>query len=317
MATRMRRSVLQPANSRVVRSIAARRATHRDEPPDAPGRGGQIIEFDASYALEEALKKARSTPRAHRGGDYLHVSDLIHGCLRKKSLCDKYNVKPRPQILTLGDQFTFAQGDAIHDTAKSIFARATPDTIWGKWKCVCGYLYHDEPCTLAETDTDELCPRCGTPCNLYQEVSMFDEEWKIVGNPDLLNYHRRADAFHVSELKSIAHEQWKELKRPLPDHVLQVIFYWKIMQRLGYSLFDSVSILYITKGWVFGYKAPYIEFVLHAPPEVSRLDDMIEDAIAYRDAKENDTLPLRTRCSTKDSPHAKNCEVCQLCFKER
>jgi len=318
MVTRLRRTMVKPPENTTVRRITRRRL---GAPEPAPARradaDGKIVELDEDSPLVEYLKRVRSTPRAMRGGDYLHVSDLIHRCLRKSALCEKYNVKPRPQVLTLGDRFTFAQGEAIHDTAKQMFVESAPNEIWGRWRCHCGFLHHEEPCTLEETDVDEVCPQCRKKCNIYEEVPMFDDELMVAGNPDLLHYRQAIQAFHVSELKSISHDQWKDLKRPLPDHVLQAIFYWRIMHRRGYPLTDHVSILYVTKGWVFGYTSPVKEFVLKVAPELPRLNDMIEDAIAYRDAKKSGRLPIRIKCSTTESPDAKNCEVCQLCFQER
>lgn len=298
-----------------VATRTARRLAARDDETRASADGPVPLQVESP--LSEFLKVVRGKAREHRGGPYAHVSDLIHGCMRKQALCEKYNVSPRPRVLTLGDRFTFAQGEAIHDAAKQMFVEAAPDEIWGKWSCKCGHLYHEEPCTLSETDTDEVCPHCHTRCDIYQEVSIFDDDLMVVGNPDLVHFLKAPQAFHISELKSISHEQWKELVRPLPDHVLQVVFYWYLMNKRGYRLTDKVSILYVTKGWVFGHKEPYKEFVLNVQAELPRINDLIEDARMRKSSQNGDRLPYRSKCPTMESKDAKACEVCQICFQER
>lgn len=146
---------------------------------------------------------------------------------------------------------------------------------------------------------------------------MRDDDLWIVGNPDLLLYLPDLDAIHITELKSIAPDQFKELTRPKPDHVLQVVFYWYLMNKLGYHLTDKVSIFYATKGWVFGSTKPYREFVIHPQLELHRLEDMIEDARAHKAAIQDKQapLPLRTLCASPGAKEAKNCSVCEICFE--
>jgi hypothetical protein len=254
--------------------------------------------------------------RPHRPGDHLHVSDLLHKCVRKKALEIRYKAIPAQQRLTMADMLTFAMGDAVHDTLKARARIGAPEKVWGIWSCKCEFLKHEDPCIFEEIDQDETCPHCKTLVNQYHEVSMFDEEYGVVGNPDLILYYARTDALHVTELKSMAHKSWEELVRPVPEHVLQVVFYWHLMHRKGYRLTDRVSILYATKQWQFGNKPMFKEFLIDPVAMLDRLEPYIEDAKAYKAALKGGAMPLRTVCSHEAAKEAKKCGMVDICFGE-
>lgn len=303
-------------------SLALRRRRGQTQDP-APVNGrravgseeGQVVSApNTDYPLGEVLDRASYDMRPHRPGDHLHVSDLLHKCIRKKALETRFNTIPAQQRLTMSDMLTFAMGDAVHDTLKARARIGAPEKVWGKWSCKCQFLKHEEPCIYSEIDQEETCPHCKSLVDQYHEVSMFDEEYGVVGNPDLVLYFARKDALHVTELKSMAHKSWEELVRPVPEHVLQVVFYWHLMHRKGYRLTDRVSILYATKQWQFGNKSVFKEFLIDPVAMLDRLDPYIEDAKAYKAALAGGDLPLRTFCSHEGAKGAKTCGVLQLCF---
>lgn len=273
---------------------------------------GVVAYRGSEYPLSDIVDIAGYKMQDTRPGKYLHVSDLLSKCIRKRAIHQKYGTKPKSRRLTVSDRLTFAQGDAIHDLLKSIARDGDPDEVWGKWSCKCGELHHDEPCTYSSINRTETCEYCHTLVDVYHEVSMVDEELWIVGNPDLILYKARYDAYLISELKSIAPDQFKTLARPKPEHVLQVVFYWYLMRKLGYRVLDRVSIFYASKGWSF--TKPFLEFVIDPQHELHRLEPMIEDAIAHRASVEGAELPGRTFCSSASAKDAKSCEVCQICF---
>jgi hypothetical protein len=296
-----------PAKGR--RSIRA--ARHEDDQDD------QVVSApNTDYPMGEVIDRARFDMRPARPGDHLHVSDLLHKCIRKKAIENRFGVVPAQQRLSMSDMLTFAMGDAVHDTIKDRARIGSPEKVWGKWSCKCEYLMHDEPCVFADIDQEETCPHCKSLVNKYHEVSMFDEEYGIVGNPDLVLYFERKDAFHVVEVKSIAHKAWEELARPDPMHVLQVVFYWHLMHRKGYKLTDRCSIFYVTKQWHFGDKPVYKEFLIDPVAALDRIMPYIEDAKAYKAALESEdaALPLRTVCSHVAAKDAKKCGVLDICF---
>lgn len=308
----------EPANDDPLNNRRARIQRVKEEKQEAIRESGvEIVEcpVDDSF-LTEIIDRAPREIRPMRPGDYLHVSDLLGKCVRKIVLCNRYSTPTRPQRLSASDLFTFAQGDAIHDTLKAMASASSPQQVWGKWRCKCGNIYHDEPCTLAETDPDDICEYCGTPTNVYEEVPMRDDDTMIVGTPDLLLYIAALRAFHISEIKSISHDQWKDLARPKPEHVLQVLFYWYLMRKLGYRVTDRVSIIYVTKNYVFQGR-PYKEFMFNPERELHRLDDYIADAYAAKAARKdkNAKLPSRT-CTGEYTVEAKKCEVCEICWSK-
>lgn len=264
--------------------------------------------------VADILNHSRPPRRPAREGDYLHVSDLLHKCLRKKVLGQHYGTPALPERLSISDLMAFAQGDAIHDVAKALVRDGSPALTWGRWHCTCKNLRHEEPCTYAETDPEDICEYCGTPTNVYEEVPMRDEDTMIVGTPDLLLYFRELDAFHITEIKSMSHKMFQELARPLPEHVLQVIFYWWLMRKLGYRITDQVSIIYFTKDYLFVGKN-YKEFMITPEQEIHRLDRYIADAYAYKAAKvdRDANLPARV-CQAEHSTEAKKCSMCEICF---
>lgn len=310
-----RRTVIQgkPLTSSLLSAAVNRR--QRKVP-----QGVSSAPVDPIFAMGEVeapmlglLAKSRVVGRSARQTEYLHVSDLLGKCVRKFALFETLKIAQKPQAISLTDALTYAQGDAIHDVLKARMVAAAPDRVWGRWRCVCGHTVVEEPCTYANVDQSVVCERCEFPTNVYVEVSMRDEEYKIVGNPDILISLHEHGALYVTELKSISHDQWRELVRPIPEHVLQVVFYWLLMRRKGYRLADKVSVVYATKGWMFSGN-PCKEFVIDPQHELPRLDRYLRYAsqmIAFRAGGE---LPEKV-CTTPRDTMAKNCEVCTTCFE--
>ncbi len=266
--------------------------------------------------VSEVMKRTPRIARLQRKDGYMHVSDLIGGmgkCVRKIAIAAKLGSPVRPTRLSIPDRIVYAIGDAVHDTVKKITSEGGPDMVWGLWKCSCGHLYHDEPCTLSQIDPDDICPLCSTPSNVYKEVSVFNEEYNIVGNPDLLLYVAEVNAFHVTELKSIAPEQFKELTRPKPEHILQVIFYWWLMLMAGYRLTDRVSIVYITKGYQFKGDVEK-EYMINPEVELHRLLPYLDDALRAKMSKTENVFPIRKVCAGEFATIARKCEVVKQCF---
>lgn len=281
--------------------------------PPAPAPALIYPMGESTDILTDALRPAMYEVQGTRDGHYLHVSDLLSKCIRKRVMCKRMSLAMPSRRLTMSDMLTFAQGDAIHDLLKDRARIAAPNMVWGRWSCKCGSLEIQDPCVHADIE-QETCPHCLTQINTYHEVSMRDEELWIVGNPDLILWLPDAGAFHITELKSIADKAFKELVRPKPEHVQQVVFYWYLMNKLGYPLTDKVSIFYASKGWGVGSVTK--EFVIDPQHEIARLDDMLEDARAYRQAYEDDSAPLPVRlCPNMAFPEAKACSIAIPCFE--
>lgn len=300
-----------------MRAQVARRRGPTPE-PERPKRvapllpkGGSVVRFDAETPVTNLLTKDRTIGTPPRSiSEYLHVSDLLNKCIRKVAIVETMGISLPSKGVSLMDDLTYAQGDAIHDRLRDRIRNAAPELIFGHWSCGCKKTKTKSPCTFDKVKALK-CQHCGSHLTRYVEVSIFNEEHKIVGNPDVLML--RGAATHITELKSMSDKMWGELLRPIPDHVVQTLFYWWLMREQGYTLTDRISILYATKGYTFK-GLPVKEFVIEAAPQMARLKPYLDEAKAIKAARQGGQLPKRV-CGAPDEKEAKNCQVCKVCFE--
>lgn len=304
-----RRRIVTPS-AKATSSVRVLRRRRNVE--DVPDSNGDVIQLpDGEDFTLKLLKKSPVSLNNFRAGEYLHVSDLLGKCVRKIALSEKFSVAMPSSFVHESMALTFAQGTAIHDYVKNRVLKGHPDKIYGTWECRCGHT-HTGPMTYARAQKNK-CRICGGVPDTYHELALRDPDLKIVGSPDITIYLEDYKLFYPIEIKSINHEDWKELARPKPDHVLQVLFYWYLFKKLGYSVPDQISILYVTKGFVF--KTPYKEFLVSPQTAIHRLDEYIEEARALKDAREGGSIPARSYCSSRDCKDAKECHVSTICFQ--
>lgn len=305
------RIVRRPTKGGSVQRIVRRRRVGGTAAPK--GRSGEIVAI--SEGEDFCLQLLRYCPRevsSFRPG-LLHVSDILGKCMRKLALSEQLHKPMPPQSISDSMGLTFAQGVAIHDFVKQKFIQGHTDKMYGQWACLCGELV-TEPMLHSERPNN-VCENCGSDTHLYRELNIEDEELGIVGSPDIVLYIGDIEAYYPIEIKSITYDDWKEMVRPKPEHVLQVLFYWYLLARAGYSLPDQVSILYVSKGFVF--KSPYKEFVIRVSSiedVEDRLETYLEDAKALTDFRNGGELPPRTICTNKSCKDAKECHVAIACF---
>ncbi len=288
--------------------------TQEEEVDDAPD-GVVALEGDwegQSSITLDLLKKCRVGSQPFRKGDHVHVSDAVGKCLRRIALARRMNASFPAAGIMDGMGITYAQGDAIHDYVRDKLVRAHPDKVWAIWSCPCNHT-RIGPCLFTKRGRHTTCPKCEHEVDKYNEVSVFDDGLDLVGNPDLILYLAEYDAFMPVELKSMAANMFKELARPVPDHVIQVSFYWHLMRKERMRLVDAAAILYVNKEYSF--KLPFKEFPVKQPLAAERLQPYIDELIVLKDARKiENPLPVRT-CAAMDVAAAKNCHVCVACFE--
>lgn len=262
---------------------------------------------DGDTPLTEMLKAVKPTTQSYRGGEYTHVSDVISKCVRKIALMRRMDMRHPQESLMEGQAITFAIGDSLHDYVKARFIKGHPSKVWAKWTCPCGDTHHTG--TFSSRPKKE-CGSCGLPVDKHNEVSFIDEEYKLKGTPDLLLWLEEYAAFYVTELKSMSAAQFNELVRPIPDHMVQLAFYWNILKRAGKPVVDRVSLLYVNKE--FSFKFPYKEFMFD--PAAVDLGVYWEDLENLKIAEAGGELPPRIICGSPTAPDAKKCAVCVTCF---
>lgn len=308
MATR-RRVIDLGKSAPALSVIRRRRVPGAATPESSTGRVVHMVDGD-----EFAIKLLKATPGAvdrHRNSGHIHISTLLTGCLRKIAITERYNISFPSSVITDSLGVTFAQGNAIHDYVKKQFMRGHADKLFGRWSCLCGQTI-TEPMLRSDIPS-RYCASCSLKPSLYTEMELIDEDYGIVGSPDIVLFMPGMKAYYPVEIKSLAHETWREIVRPVPDHVLQVVFYWYLLQRSGYSLFDQESILYVTKG--FNYKTPYKEFTVNPHTHLPRLNEYLEEAKILKQFRDSSgPLPARKVCSSIGCKSAKECHVAVTCF---
>lgn len=260
--------------------------------------------------------------QAYRKGDKIHVSDLVRGCLRQRAILDTLGMRTPPRRITLQDKITFAQGDAVHDTIKELHCQTRPDNMYGNWMCLCKKTTAQE-LTYAEASALPPCQHCDQVPNRYDEITVLSEELGIVGHPDILHMYlvdvddsmSQVHAFLPIEAKTMSKKMWEDLSRPLPEHTLQVLLYWRLMKDAGYNMVDSVTLEYYTKDWEFS-GTPVKEFRLPAAElaYAPRIEALIDEAKSYRESQTTNSLPVRVQCKSPEDYKAKHCPVCTACF---
>lgn len=307
-----RRRILGRGVEGMASSVVARRT--RGGQTSRVGRTGELKSIsDGDEFVSDLLKTAKPNIRQFRHGKYTHVSDVIHRCVRQIALSRRLGIKHQPSRLFDGHALTYAQGDAIHDFIKKRFVEGHPDKVWARWACACGQTV-TQPMLYARLNPAFACPNCKQVPNRYVEYAIEDDEHEVVGSPDLLLYLQQIAAFYLTEIKSMAKDQWDALVRPVPDHVIQGLFYWSLMHRKNYSMVDQFSIVYVKKE--FSFKWPYKEFIVRPQEEMDHLKPFVRDLellVAAKDPKA--PLPPRVVCSSPQAPEAKNCGVCVTCFQ--
>lgn len=308
----LRRRILASAGANSATGIVRHRI--RGEVAETVAKSDKLFSLSKGASdnyTTELMKASKARLRPYRHGTHTHVSDVIHKCVRKLALTRRLGVLNPSDRMPEGQSLTFAQGDAIHDYVKKRFIDGYPDRVWAQWSCPCGDTTVG-PVTYARRPK-KPCTNCGKVPATHVEYALFDEEYEVVGSPDLVLYLDEFPAYYVDEIKSMTAKQWDVLERPVPDHVIQSTFYWFLMRKLGYSMVDQLSITYVKKEWSF--KWPYKEFIVKPLENEKVLDPFLDDLKALVDARDPGApLPPRVFCATQDAPEAKKCSVCVSCF---
>lgn len=281
-------------------AVRARRSLNRKHAE------GVIVPMERSDLLLGRLGN-KPLSRGFREGDYLHVSDLLYKCMRMIALSYSTETKLIGEPLWDNMQLTFAIGRAVESFVVGKAIAASPGIVYGDWHCVCEKTrFVGVKLDAVEQDN---CNHCKQPLDNYGEVVLKNDEIMVSGSADLT--FLLDGAFYFNEIKSIKKEDWEALVRPVPVHILQIVFYWWLARELKMPLHQQVSVLYASKAHT--YRSPLKEFTLNPEEHLHRLDDFIDDAKALLASRRGGPLPCRD-CPTAKSPQAKKCEMSTTCF---
>lgn len=250
-------------------------------------------------------------PNLFREGEYLHVSDAMTKCMRAVALSRRSGVRIVGERISDSQAIMYEIGRVAQAHITNKIRLNSPGELYGDWVCRC----KDNPFTHRGTAESACaqppCQRCGERPTKYGELVLRHDELKLIGSVDIALLIDRA--LYLSEVKSIKHDDWEVLERPNPNHLIQIVFYWWLARHLRLPLHPQASILYVNKGYVF--KSPYKEFSVEPAEHIHRLDEYLGEVQRLNAADSNGPLPPKI-CGTIQSPMAKKCELCTLCFMQ-
>jgi len=289
------------------------------------GNVGSILNRRSRKKLKNIIKESKIVQKkvsvadllkiniqeSFREDRYTHVSDVLLKCSRKIALSVKLGRQMQPKPIYDNTGIVYEIGNALHDFVIRKMKISCADMLYGQWTCHCKKEVHLD--TLQNAINKGRCSICNGLQDNYNELVVKNDEYLLTGSIDLSLLIN--NALYITELKSITKSGWEALTRPYPDHVMQVLMYWFLLKEQGYSLYDSVSIIYIAKDFVIGN--PFKEYIIeNVSDSLGRLAPYLEDAkiIKFNKIDKNSELPVRTFCPTIDCKTAKKCEFAMQCF---
>lgn len=237
---------------------------------------------------------------------YIHASDLIYKCMRAVALAGDLEIPVPTDGNWQSMKLVHAMGHACAAyITEKVLSRS--DSVFGYWKCVCGSTRLG-PHTRAECN--HYCEDCNQPVNVYDELTLYNEEYRIVGNCDLAFMEN--GYLILSELKSISKRQFDDLTGAKPDHQLQLLLYYWMAVQAGYKVHPDLAVFYSCREWMIGN--PFKEFLLDADSAERRVRPLLQEAASIREWRDGGPIPARDLCISPDVPRAKKCALCTECF---
>lgn len=185
----------------------------------------------------------------------------------------------------------------------------------GIWKCDCGFKEK-----RSEGMPKGVCKKCGTPLRNYDEFTIFDEEYKIVGNPDLLVKHK--GQLHIVEFKSVrlkgedkSFTYYKENETAEPKHKLQAAFYYYLLKNNGHNVNPNITVFYVAKDYSF--KSPYYYYNYNAEELGVResVGKHLQIAKWVKDSRFKEEAPPPKKCQTIEEAKKIKCPFAERCFQ--
>jgi len=265
--------------------------------------------------IVQAQDSIAESNRSATWDGYTHVSSLIDFCPRRTYIQHNHKLGQLHQVKG-SMRIVWAIGRAVENHIRNQIISSKPSNCYGVWVCRCKSTK-----STGYGPQEIRCRKCKTKCAEYAELSCFDHDSKVVGNPDLLLLVE--GKLLIIEIKSITDSDsanksgrgFTSLAAPLGDHVFQAASYRKILKRKGFKVHDKVVVLYANKQFSFKSSA-YKEFHVEISPQT---DEVLN--ISWRKASElsrsieQKKIPDRcSKCINVHSQQAKNCPVSATCF---
>jgi hypothetical protein len=285
-------------------------------PPVTPGAPIQRVADDTrtslpSGFLRRILDMRDSVPEPTRLGrpGYIHASALVSLCPRQHSLMVESGITTEERI-TGAHRVMWKIGRAVEAHVRNQLIDGFPTGSYGNWSCNCPTqtTHHG----FRPSPDHTLCPVCRGRLHTYNEVTLFDEENHVSGNPDLIT--RYEERYIPIEIKSMVKHQWDDLRRPLPNHIIQAAAYRKLLRTNGFPVHPDVALIYVAKDFSWG--SPYKEFHVNVATQQMEgvMTDLFTLARTVLEHQRANTLPPRVMCSHQGGAIARQCPVAGPCF---
>lgn len=270
-----------------------------------------------SHAIDSVVSQSESKIR---DGYYpVHVSSAIRFCPRKQFLMQQTK-KEYKRSVSVADEYLWAIGKALEAVNRNKVIQAYGShNIVGRWSCKCEHTYIHG---LGRDVFKLICSHCRTSVlSVYNEFTL-NHDGILAGNPDLLLYNDASRKLHVVEFKSINPADFKELKYPNADYIMQAYSYLRLMD-LNREMFkemgievdtESFTIHYSSKGYLFkgSVQKEFRIYVKDLPQ--SYIDQFDKALIDIKRSKTQLELPERLVCKTPKDSLAVKCPVREECF---
>ena len=272
------------------------------------------IKYDelSDKVILAALHKYDNIPQLLRtpiGPDaYIHSSSLENFCARRAAILDKNNSVPREYVQG-SMKIVWKIGRAVETHIRdALISSLGKQNFYGKWSCKCGHTNH------IGVWADKTCPVCSTKPNEYTELTIYNEEYKVANNPDLVSVSKNKHHM-ITEIKSMNGPDFDKLEEPLTSHVRQANRYVRFKRMNGDITSGKVSIIYARKDFLYSgvYKVFTVDVDTKAFEAV--FNEELDQAKKLREYFKTQELPEREFCTSVMSPMAKKCPACNDCFK--
>lgn len=266
-----------------------------------------------------------SSNTSNREDHKIHVSELTKKNLCARRLFYKVTKAERTDVEPPAGhrmELIWAAGNAEH--AKWQRWLQEMGVLWGNWICqVCGQVIED-------SEEPKGCKSCGYDLWQYDEAHLEDPQYPLVGHsdgavpsrkalveiksfsagtvriekPDLVKKHtHKVDGKTITNVEGM----WNEIKRPLPSHLKQGMFYLWMTKRMG---LDYDSILFIYENKTNQATKPFeVKYSDRAIREEIQVLEQVEEAAAAGVA------PSRPTLFDKNSKPCDSCVFRTMCWE--
>lgn len=273
--------------------------------------------------LVKLISRQDNRPERERiGGEFTHVSALINDvCPRKAALARLYPIVSYNPV-SGAHRVMWEIGRAVEKhVRKQLIEGLNYQNVYGMWHCSCKKVRYE-----GWHKPSKICGTCGTPSNIYEELTLKCKEYGMSGNPDLIM--TLDDMIGFVEIKSITNsksanerkEGFATLVEAQANHCLQVSSYKRLglslSSRLRMPLHEHCIVLYFAKEFDFRLPVPYKTFEIRPEKREKTIQAMFEDGKSIMNATDQTLPPRLHACRSAKSDKAMKCAACNLCFSK-